>query len=76
MTTELQHDALLAADVEAGALYEDKVSGKREDRPQLLACPKALRAYDTLIVWKLAGSGGNCATWSTSSTISPNVASA
>lgn len=34
-------------------LYEDKASGKKEDRPQLAACLKALRPGDTLLVWKL-----------------------
>ena len=35
------------------ALYEDKASGKKDDRPQLTGCLKALRADDTLLVWKL-----------------------
>ena len=52
-TTDLQRDALLVAGVEPEALYEDKASGKKDDRPQLLACLKALRTGDTLIVWKL-----------------------
>ena len=52
-TTELQRDALLAADVGSEQLYEDKASGKKEDRPQLAACLKALRHGDTLLVWKL-----------------------
>jgi DNA invertase Pin-like site-specific DNA recombinase len=34
-------------------LYEDQISGKREDRPGLTACLKALRPGDTLVVWKL-----------------------
>lgn len=34
-------------------LYEDQASGKKEDRPQLAACLKALRPGDTLLVWKL-----------------------
>ena len=34
-------------------IYEDRASGKQEDRPGLMACLKALRAGDTLIVWKL-----------------------
>jgi len=52
-TTDLQRDALLAAGVEPGALYEDKASGKTEGRPHLAACLKALRSGDTLVVWKL-----------------------
>ena len=52
-STDLQRDALLAAGVDPDALYEDKASGKKDDRPQLVACLKALRAGDTLVVWKL-----------------------
>lgn len=52
-TTDLQQDALLAAGVDPDRLYEDKASGKKEDRPQLAACLKALRTGDTLLVWKL-----------------------
>lgn len=52
-TSDLQRDALLAAGVDSGQLYEDKASGKRDDRPQLAACLKALRDGDTLMVWKL-----------------------
>lgn len=51
--TDLQRDALLAAGVKPKALYEDKASGKSDDRPQLAACLKALRDGDTLLVWKL-----------------------
>lgn len=51
--TDLQRDALLAAGVEAEHLYEDTASGKRDDRPGLAACLKALREGDTLVVWKL-----------------------
>lgn len=50
---DLQRDALLAAGVQAGHLYEDLASGRRDDRPGLLACTKALREGDTLVVWKL-----------------------
>jgi len=51
--TDLQRDALLAADVDASCLYEDRASGKRDDRPGLAACMKALREGDTLVIWKL-----------------------
>lgn len=50
---DLQRDALLAAGVAPGQLYEDRASGKREDRPGLMACLKALRGGDVLVVWKL-----------------------
>jgi DNA invertase Pin-like site-specific DNA recombinase len=51
--TDLQRDALLAAGVDRGHIYEDTTSGRRDDRPGLAACLKALRERDTLIVWKL-----------------------
>src|SRR3954462_8696682 len=51
--TDLRRDALLAAGVDARHLYEDTTSGKRDDRPGLAACLKALREGDTLVVWKL-----------------------
>ena len=50
---DLQRDALLAAGVEPERLYEDHASGKRDDRPGLEACLKALRKSDTLVTWKL-----------------------
>jgi DNA invertase Pin-like site-specific DNA recombinase len=50
---DLQRDALIAAGVIAGRLYEDHASGRRDDRPGLAACLKSLRAGDTLVVWKL-----------------------
>jgi hypothetical protein len=40
--TDLQRDALIAAGVEPAHLYEDQASGKREDRPGLASCLKAL----------------------------------
>jgi hypothetical protein len=36
-TLDLQRDALLAAGVEPGHLYEDQASGKRDNRPGLEA---------------------------------------
>lgn len=50
---DLQRDALLGAGVDPRLLYEDLGSGRRDDRPGLAACLKALRAGDTLVVWKL-----------------------
>ena len=45
--TDLQRDALKAAGVNAKHVYEDTASGKRDDRPGLAACLKALRAGGT-----------------------------
>ena len=50
---DLQRDALLGAGIPTSQLYEDLASGKRDDRPGLEACLKALRPGDTLVVWKL-----------------------
>ena len=50
---DLQKDALIEAGVASDHIYEDQASGKRDDRPGLMACLKALRADDTLVVWKL-----------------------
>ena len=52
-STDLQRDALLAAGVDLNQIYEDYASGKRDDRPELANCLKALRKNDTLVVWKL-----------------------
>ncbi|GGE81024.1 TniR protein [Streptosporangium jomthongense] len=51
--THLQRDALIEAGVDPSHIYEDQASGKREDRPGLANCLKALRPEDTLVVWKL-----------------------
>lgn len=51
--TDLQRDALITAGVDAVHIYEDQASGRREDRPGLAMCVKALREGDTLVVWKL-----------------------
>lgn len=50
---DLQRDALTNAGVEADNVCEDSASGKKDDRPGLAACLKALRRGDTLVVWKL-----------------------
>jgi DNA invertase Pin-like site-specific DNA recombinase len=51
--TDSQRDALLTAGVGRAHIYEDMTSGRRDDRPGLAACLKALREGDTLVVWKL-----------------------
>lgn len=48
---DLQYDALRKADCEE--IYEEKVSGKSRQRPELEVCLRALRAGDVLVVWKL-----------------------
>ncbi|WP_445491037.1 recombinase family protein [Rhodopseudomonas sp. RCAM05734] len=50
---DLQTDAMLAAGVRKDMVYEDRASGSRDDRPGLDHCLKALRAGDTLVLWKL-----------------------
>ena len=57
--TDLQYDALIDAGVEAEAIYEDRASGKQEDRVGLANCLKALRPGDVLVVWKLDRLGRN-----------------
>lgn len=52
-STDLQRDAILAAGVGPGYIYEDLGSGQRDDRPGLDSALKALREGDTLVVWKL-----------------------
>jgi DNA invertase Pin-like site-specific DNA recombinase len=52
-TTDPQRDALVEAGVDDERLYEDRSSGRRDDRPGLTECLKSLRDGDTLVVWKL-----------------------
>lgn len=52
-TLDLQKDALIAAGIQEDRLYQDLVSGKKEARPGLQACLKALQPGNTLVVWKL-----------------------
>lgn len=50
---DLQVDALIKAGIAIDHIYKDKASGKKDNRPGLLSCLKALRKGDTLLVWKL-----------------------
>ena len=50
---DLQIDALVQAGVQAAYLYKDLASGRKDARPGLQACLKALQPGNTLIVWKL-----------------------
>lgn len=50
---DLQIDAMKKAGVKKDKIYEDMVSGAKDDRPGLSACLKALRKGDILVVWKL-----------------------
>lgn len=52
-STDLQHDALIAAGVDARHMYSDHASGSRGDRPGLQECLDYLQKGDTLVVWKL-----------------------
>jgi len=58
-TLDLQRDALLAAGVVPERIYADRASGRRDDRPGLATCLKALQPGDTLVVWKLDRLGRN-----------------
>ena len=50
---DLQMDALVKFGVDRDQIYSDQASGSKFDRPGLRAAMKALRAGDTLVVWKL-----------------------
>ncbi len=51
--TDLQMDALVEHGVKVEDIYQDIASGKKDDRPALMSCLKALREGDTLVIWKL-----------------------
>lgn len=50
---DLQRDALLAAGVTSHRIYEDLASGRKDTRPGLESCLKALQPGNTLVTWKL-----------------------
>jgi len=50
---DLQRDALLSEGIESDRIYEDLASGRKDDRPGLRACLKALQPKNTLVIWKL-----------------------
>jgi DNA invertase Pin-like site-specific DNA recombinase len=56
---DLQKDALIGAGVPERNIYSDTAIGKKDDRPGLDACLKAVRTGDTLVIWKLDRLGRN-----------------
>ena len=52
-TLDLQRDALISVGIQEERIYHDKISGKKEERPGLQECIKALQPGNTLVVWKL-----------------------
>lgn len=58
-SVDLQLDQLISDGVNKKHIYTDHASGRKDDRPGLEACLKALRKGDTLVVWKLDRLGRN-----------------
>lgn len=52
-TTDLQKDALLGAGIDERHLFQDHLSGARDDRPGLKKALEFLKEGDVLVVWKL-----------------------
>ncbi|MDR1982746.1 MAG: recombinase family protein [Holosporaceae bacterium] len=50
---DLQKDALKEVGVDEERIYSDLASGRKDDRPGLRNCLKALQPGNTLVVWKL-----------------------
>ena len=57
---QLQLDALTAADCQR--IYTDHASGAATGRPELDRLLDTARSDDTIVVWRLDGSAGPCAT--------------
>ena len=49
----LQRDALITDGVDENRIYEDLASGRKDHRPGLDACLKALQPGNILVIWKL-----------------------
>lgn len=52
-TTNLQRDALLNAGVDSRHLYEDRMTGAKDNRPGLQKALDFMQSGDCLVVWKL-----------------------
>lgn len=52
-TLDLQKDILLKTGVPEERLYQNLASGRKDMRPRLNDCLKALQPGNTLVVWKL-----------------------
>ena len=52
-TLNSQKDALINAGVNPDYIYKDFASGRKDKRPGLESCLKALQPGNTLVVWKL-----------------------
>lgn len=50
---DLQKDALINVGVSEDRIYQDCASGKKDSRPGLNECLKAIQPGNTLVVWKL-----------------------
>lgn len=50
---DLQIDALVKAGVNQKRVYSDQASSRKDSRPGLESCLKALQPGNTLVVWKL-----------------------
>jgi DNA invertase Pin-like site-specific DNA recombinase len=56
---QLQINALIETGVNKKLIFQEKESGAREDRPELLRCLGLMEEGDTLVVWKLDRLGRN-----------------
>lgn len=56
---DMQRDALLDAGIDSERIYNDLASGRKDDRPGLWVCLKALQPGNILVVWKLDRLGRN-----------------